>query len=293
MTSASSRPPERSRTRDKRRTLDRYLSWCGVASRPRAVEWIRAGRVRVNRRVVRDPRTWVTPYDAVELDGRRLEGAPATELHLYHKPRGVLVTEHDPESRPIYRQDLPPEFKTRGIRAVGRLDRASAGLLILTNDTQLADRILAGGIERRKQGPAAPAKPLAKIYHLKLVPAVTSPELEGWRRGLDIGDRSPRLGKATSRKAASSKPTLGDSTAPRLTLPAPTEIIRQNERSSVIQCALREGRNRQLRRMAAAIDREVEWLVRVSIGPLTLGSLTAGQHRAASPAEIEELERQL
>lgn len=240
-------------SRAKKRTLDRFLSWCGVASRPQAARLVEAGRVAVNGRIERDASRWVLPSDEVRVDGERLSGPAPTELHLYHKPRGVLVTESDPEGRAVYRDDLPAEFLERGIRAVGRLDRASAGLLLLTNDTQLADRLLAGA-------------EVAKVYHVKLAPRLEDADLEPWRQGVDIGDSRP-------------------------TASARVRVLRQNPKSTVVECTLHEGRNRQIRRMAAAIGREVEWLVRVAFGPLALGELRPGEHRPATTQELAALTR--
>ena len=119
--------------------LNRALSKLGILSRAQASDAIRAGRVRVNGRLVRDPASLVVPESArIELDAHRAERSRWRTI-LFHKPRGVLTTRHDPEGRPTIYDALGDAG--RGLVPVGRLDRATSGLLLLTSDTRLADRI--------------------------------------------------------------------------------------------------------------------------------------------------------
>lgn len=240
----------------QRRTIDRYLSRAGVASRTEAARLVEQGRVAVNGRVVAEPGAWIDPrVDRVTVDGRPVRQGPRRrELFLYNKPRGLLVTERDPEGRDTVRQSLPPELRERtDLRPVGRLDRATGGLLLFTNDNDLAARIL-----NREQH-------LMKFYRIKLQPAPSAAALHRLRAGLDIGD-------------------------PERTAPANVHVERTGPRSAVLRIGIIEGRNRQLRRMAEAIDCEVEWLIRSAIGPLELGDLEVGAVRRATRSELETLE---
>ena len=130
-----------------RRTLDRFLSRCGVATREEAARAIGAGRVTVDGAVVRDAGHWIDPSRVeVRFDGTLVEPPSRTIVLVANKPRGVVTTLADPEGRPTVRDALPERFRDdRSLRPIGRLDRASAGLLLWTNDTDLADRLLGPG----------------------------------------------------------------------------------------------------------------------------------------------------
>jgi len=234
----------------ERRTLDRFLSRCGAATREEAARAAAAGRITVNGAVVRDPGAWIdAERDEVRLDGRRVAAIGRTRLILFNKPRGVVTTLADPEGRRTIRDALPEPYRSDpSLRPVGRLDRASAGLLLLTDDTDLAARLL------------DPASKVEKEYRVKLRPPLSPDSLAAWRRGLAIGPDER-------------------------TRPAAVEVERGGEKSAVLRVILREGRNRQIRRMAAECGSEVEWLVRVRIGPIELGELPAGAAREATREE--------
>jgi 23S rRNA pseudouridine2605 synthase len=238
----------------ERRTLDRYLSRCGAETREGAVRAIREGRVSVDGERVLDPDRWIrVGHSTVELDGEPVLPRAGTSLLVMNKPRGVVTTLADPEGRPTVLDLLPSEHRRdRSLRPVGRLDRASAGLLLWTDDTDLADRLL------------DPRTHVEKEYRLKVRPALGESDLAAWRGGLDIGD-----------------PTPAD--------PVAVAVERVSSRSCVLVARLREGRNRQLRRMAEASGSRVEWLVRVRFGPILLGDLPPGASRPATPAERDAL----
>ena len=239
---------------DERRTLDRYLSRCGVATREDAKRAIVAGRVKVGGQVIRDADHWITPgRDRVTLDGRPVRERTSTQVVLFNKPRGVVSTFSDPEGRPTLRDTLPSPWRDDpGLRPVGRLDRASAGLLLFTDSTDLADRLL------------SPEFHVEKEYRVKVRPAPSDATLAAWRRGVDIGDATP-------------------------TAPAGITLERTSEKSAVIGFVLREGRNRQIRRMAEAAGSKVEWLVRRRFGPIALGDLPPGEARLATADELSAL----
>lgn len=232
-----------------RRTLDRLISRAGLGSRAKAEEWIRAGRVRVNGRVVRAAETWVDPErERVELDGKPLVAAERLYVAL-NKPRGYLTSHGDPrERRTVYAllEDLPA-----WVFPVGRLDRDTSGLLLLTNDSDFAERL------------ANPATGPGKRYR-----ATT-------RRRID----------EQALAALAAGPVLEDGP----TQPADVALVGHRGPTSVVELTLHEGRNRQVRRMFLAVGAPLKELRRVSIGPLELGTLASGSWRHLTRAERREL----
>lgn len=164
------------------RTLDRLLSKAGLGSRTQAREWILAGRVAVNGRCVRTPERWVDPTrDRITLDGRPVEPQPKIYIAL-HKPVGYLTTRRDPSGRPtVY--DLLSGLEV-WVSPVGRLDLDSSGLLLLTNDTEFADRI------------TDPAGKVPKVYRLQTVPPLSEAQLEMLVRGVELSDGPARAVRA-------------------------------------------------------------------------------------------------
>ncbi len=226
--------------------LNRALSKLGILSRSDAVAAIRDGRVRINGRVVRDPLALVTPETArVEIDGVAKQ-REAWRTLLFHKPRGVVTTHRDPnERRTIY--DVLGDAG-RGLVAVGRLDMATSGLLLLTTDTKLADWI------------TDPANEVARVYVLTVRGKVTGDEAARLRIGISIGGERLIARDVVIRKASS--------------------------RETHLVVELREGRNREVRRMFDAIGHEVTRLKRVKLGGLELGTLEPGEWREVSRSEI-------
>jgi pseudouridine synthase len=225
------------------------LSKAGICSRTVASEWIRAGRVAVDGRVVLDPESRIVDERAaVTVDGRRISAARRAYL-AFHKPRGYVTTRSDPSGRPtIY--DLLDGLDAWVI-AVGRLDLDTSGLLLLTNDTAFADRV------------ASPESHVAKTYRVTAKPRVPDGALERLRRGVVLADGPTR--------------------------PALVTRIADRGPSTVFEIAITEGRNRQVRRMVRAIGAKVVKLERRSIGPVALGDLAAGEVRPLAPGEIRAL----
>jgi pseudouridine synthase len=160
------------------RGLERILSKSGAASRKQAADWIRGGRVRVNGAVILDPEAWFDPErDAITIDGRRL--APRAKLYVaLHKPRGYLTTRSDPGGRPtVY--DLIADVDAWVI-PVGRLDADTSGLLLLTNDTQFAERI------------TNPASHVEKTYRVEARPELSDEALDALRAGVTLHDGPTR-----------------------------------------------------------------------------------------------------
>jgi pseudouridine synthase len=234
----------------EKRTIDRWLSRRGACSREMAKEHVLAGRVKVDGRVVRDPGAWIDEDARVELDGRLVERAPRVVLML-HKPTGCVTTRSDPAGRPTVHAHLSgaPAF----VSAVGRLDLDTSGLLLFTNDNDLADLL------------TDPASHVEKHYRVEARPRLTDEQLRQLASG-------PRLSDGPTRPCRVEK--LGDAG------PATRFVV-----------VVTEGRNRQVRRMVAAVGAKVSKLRRVRLGPLELGDLERGQWRLLSESEVEALEQ--
>lgn len=234
-----------------RRTLDRLLSKAGVGSRTEAALAIRAGRVKVNGRAVRDPETWVVPdADEVTIDGQPLR-PPKPVYILLSKPKGVVTTARDPQGRRTV-FDLLPQ-RDGHLFTVGRLDLDTSGLLLLTNDSQFAERL------------TNPDHGVPKTYLVKASTRLTDEQLQALRDGVELADGPTR----------------------------PAEVVKLREPGgrTVFEITIREGRNRQVRRMLEAVGSKVLKLVRVRIGSLSLDSMTPGQYRELEPSEVVALLR--
>ena len=226
----------------------RVLSKRGVCSRTQAAVLVRAGRVTVNGRLVQDPEFPVSSDDAVVVDGRR---AAVERVYLMlNKPRGLLTTASDEKGRDtVYRclDDAPG----RWLAPVGRLDKASEGLLLFSNDPAWAAAI------------TAPGTGAGKRYHVQIDGDLTEDVLEGLAAGVDDGGEHLRM--------------------------ASVALLRRGQRTAWLDILLVEGRNRQIRRMLAASGLGVRRLVRVSIGDLVLGDLSKGAWRRLDASEAAGL----
>jgi pseudouridine synthase len=232
-------------------TLDRVLSRFGLASRKEARAAILAGRLKVNGAVVRDPDRWVTPErDVLHLDGARLRRARMIYLALY-KPKGVITSHGDPGGRRTVYEYLDP--KTPWVSPVGRLDKDSSGLLLLTNDTEFAARI------------TEPASRVEKTYLVKV-------------NGLMDDETIARLAAGIRLRGEMARP-------------AAVRRIEDRGSYSRIEIVLTEGKNREVRRMMEAVGFNVMKLVRTRIGPVTLANLQIGRWRELTLAEVKEILR--
>ena len=231
------------------KTIERVLSKAGLGSRTEARSWIAAGRVQVNGRIVRDPDAWVDlERDRLSFDGKPLRRSAPIYLLMY-KPKGYLTTYRDPQGRPtIY--DLLPS-RDDYVFPVGRLDLDTSGLLLLTNDTQFAERL------------TNPDYHVPKTYLVKASSFLSEEDLDALRRGLDLRDGPTR--------------------------PAEVARIRESGGKTVFEITITEGRNRQVRRMVEALGAKVLKLVRVAIGPLRIGEMQIGSVRELTPEEVRRL----
>jgi 23S rRNA pseudouridine2605 synthase len=236
----------------KRVGLARALSKLGYCSRSKAFSLIREGRVRLNGTTPRNPETPVRlGLDRIEVDGKQAAAAARAYLIL-NKPRGVVTTADDEKGRATVYSLLPKDREW--IAPVGRLDKASEGLLLLTNDSEWGARIT----DRDSH--------LEKTYHVQIGQAPEPQVLESLVRGVEM----PNGERLKARRAG---------------------LVRSGERNSWIEIVLDEGKNRQIRRMLDALGVEVLRLVRVAIGPLELGELAKGAHRSLRQEEKEALDQ--
>ena len=251
--------PKRPRTRNggkvgPRVGLARALSKLGYCSRSAAAELIAAGRVRLNGSPTRNPEAPVRlGVDRIEVDGIRV-GRSDRVYWMLNKPRGVVTTAGDERGRQTVYSALPKELPWMG--PVGRLDKASEGLLLFTNDSEWAARI------------TAPGSHLEKTYHVQIAAVADEVLLQGLREGVRTAD-----GELLRAKTA--------------------RVIRGGEKNTWIEMVLDEGKNRQIRRMLEVCGEEVLRLIRVAIGPLELGSLRKGAARKLSRQEKLALDREL
>jgi 23S rRNA pseudouridine2605 synthase len=223
--------------------LAKFLAHGGVASRRKAERIIASGRVTVSGEVVTDPARDVEASDDVRVDGRPV-GAESREVWAVNKPAGVVSTAREPGRRPAVVELVDSDAR---LYPVGRLDVDSTGLLLLTNDGELANRL------------THPRYEVAKTYRVELRRPPSDADLRRLARGVELEDGQT----------------------------APAEVHRLGERE--IEIILREGRNRQVRRMAEAIGNRVVALRRMRFGPIALGSLPIGEARRLSEDEIGRL----
>ncbi len=228
-------------------SLARALSKLGIASRTEAATLIEAGRITVNGHSVHNPARRIDmERDTLMLDGRHLSVQPRRYIAL-NKPHGLITTARDERDRPTVYQCL--NDADRRLSPVGRLDKASEGLLLFTNDTHWAHAIL------------DPARHLPKIYHVQIDRVPVDEEIARLHAGIEL------------------EPGL-------TTRPAQVEIVRSGGKTCWLEITLHEGLNRQIRRMIEAIDAHVLRLVRIRIGPIELGDLAKGASRPLTPTEL-------
>ncbi|WP_313914889.1 pseudouridine synthase [Tahibacter sp.] len=245
-------PPGRAAasTGGARHGLARVISKRGYCSRSQAAELVRAGRVQLNERTERDPEAPTRSDDRIRIDGKEITAAAAATWIMLNKPRGYVTTASDERGRDtVYA--LIDAAGLPWLAPVGRLDKASEGLLLFTNDSAAAARI------------TAPESHVDKTYHVQIGQLPDAELLARLRDGVD--DAGERL-------AAKS-----------------VSLLRAGEKNAWLQIVLDEGRNRQIRRLLAAHDVEVLRLLRVAIGTLALGELAKGAWRLLTAHEISAL----
>ena len=240
-------------TKKSRRVgLARALSKLGYCSRSVAFDLIRAGKVSLNGNIQRDAESPVhMEEDRLEVDGHAIVAKSKLYLML-NKPRGVVTTASDEKDRRTVYAYLPHDIPW--VAPVGRLDQASEGLLLLTNDSEWAARVL------------APETHLDKTYHVQIAAVAQAELLESIRNGVKTPEGDFLRVKSVS-------------------------ALRGGKRNTWLEIVLDEGKNRHIRRMLAEFGIEVSRLIRISIGPLSLGNLSKGSCRSLTRGEIQALDR--
>jgi 23S rRNA pseudouridine2605 synthase len=232
--------------------LQKFMANAGVASRRASETVIAAGRVTVNGETVTDPARNVTDGDEVRVDGRPIGAGEAAARVVYavHKPSGVVSTARDPQGRPTVVSLVRVASR---LYPVGRLDADTTGLILLTNDGELAHRL------------THPSFEVPKTYRARLNGSpITDSHIRTLRSGVRLEDG----------------------------LTAPARVRRVGARAeNTIELTIHEGRNRQVRRMCEAVGHRVRTLSRIGFGPLELGNLPVGGSRRLSPGEVDALRR--
>ncbi len=232
--------------------LNKYLAGCGVASRRAADKLIQAGATEVNGRLVTDPAYAVTDRDEVVYDGQKISLVTKTIVLIFNKPKGVITSTRDERDRKTVFDFI--DLKDR-LFPVGRLDRDTTGLLLLTNDGELANRL------------AHPRWHIPRIYRVEIDNQLTAREIQRMRKGLFIG--GGEFGRA--------------------------EVVEQHSVKSRTTVILRlyRGKKREIRRLFFHLDRKLFSLERTAFGPLELEDLPRGKWRYLSPEEIKLLKGKL
>lgn len=235
-------------------SLARALSKFGVCSRSEAARWIESGRVAVNGRRVRVPERRIDPRrDRVSVDGAAVGDETERVVLALHKPAGFITSRGDPGGRATVYDLL--RGVGRWVFPVGRLDRDTSGLLILTNDHRLGQRL------------TDPVHGVAKTYHARIEGVPDAGALQALRDGVPLGDGT------VSRRAR-------------------VRVMGASRAGTWLEVVLREGKNRQVRRMCAAVGHPVLDLARVAVGGFALGALAAGEWRRLRADEVERLSAQ-
>ena len=230
--------------------INQYIASAGVCSRRAADELIEKGRVKVNGEVLKAMGYHVQDGDVVEVDGSRIEPETKKVYYLLNKPEGYVTSTADREGRPLVTELVPDSIR---VFPVGRLDFNTSGLLILTNDGELSNKLM------------HPSHGFSKKYLVRAQGIVTRAEAARLEKGVDIG------GFVTS--------------------PAEVHLIKHDRNSTLAEIVIHEGKNRQVRRMFKAVGHPVLELCRTGLGNLEIGRLSVGQCRKLSPAEVEYLKR--
>jgi 23S rRNA pseudouridine2605 synthase len=227
--------------------LAKYIAHCGIASRRHAEDLVRSGRVLVDGERVTDPARNVEDGNEVRIDGKSIS-LEVHEYHLLNKPVGVVSTAHDPQGRPKVVGLVSTQAR---LYPVGRLDADTSGLIVLTNDGELANRLMHPSFE------------VDKRYRARVEGSVSERALRRLRAGIDLEEGR--------------------------TAPAEAKVLGNEDQATTLELVIHEGRKRQVRRMCEAVGHPVIELERIAYGPLTLGDLAPGESRVLTEQEVDEL----
>ncbi len=234
---------------DSKIRLQKYLSECGVASRRKSEELISGGKVKVNGKIAVIGDKVDPKKDKVSVFGKKVKAVEKTVYIMLNKPRGYITTMKDERDRKCV-SELINDIGVR-VYPVGRLDRESEGLLIMTNDGEFANLL------------THPSKHIPKTYRVTIRPGITATQMKNFSEGMEIDGKT--------------------------TLPADIKIIEEQDNRTVVEVTLYEGRNRQIRKMFDALGIEVARLKRIKVGNIKLGMLKTGDYRELTADEVESL----
>lgn len=234
--------------------LQKYLSRAGVASRRAAEQMIRDGRVRVNGEVVREMGVKVGKGDRVVVDGREVT-PDAPVWVMLHKPAGYVTTRDDPQGRPTVYDLLPARYQS--LFHVGRLDLDSEGLLLLTNEGGVANRLM------------HPSHEVDRVYRVDVEGTLSRRERQALLSGIELDD--------------------GVARAHAVEIVSEPRVAPDGKPGTRLRMVMREGRKREVRRLLDAVGHPVQRLVRERLGPVSLGALPEGEWRELEAGEVEEL----
>ena len=229
--------------------LNKYIAQAGVASRRKADEFTLQGKVKINGAVMKEPGYDVTDNDVVEVNGHVVRHDAKKVYIMLNKPKGYITTADDEKERPTV-MELVADIDER-LFSIGRLDYNTSGMLLMTNDGDLAYKL------------SHPKHHIYKTYRARVTGQLSAERQSKLRNGVDIG------GFVTSK--------------------AEVKVIKQVERSAIVEIKIYEGKNRQVRKMFAAVGNKVMDLERIAIGDLYLGHLMQGHYRKLTQKEIEYL----
>lgn len=231
--------------------LDKFLADAGAGTRSEVKKLIQKGKVQINGETVKRPEQKVSAEDQVFLEGRIVGAAPEFVYYLLHKPAGCVSATEDSRDQTV--MEYVPKGR-KGLFPVGRLDKDTEGLLLITDNGAMAHELL------------SPKKHVDKTYYAVVEGCVTEEDVKRIAEGVDIGEKKP-------------------------TLPAKLEIMKAEEKQSEIHLTICEGKFHQVKRMMEALGKKVTYLRRISMGPLVLPQdLRPGEYRELSAEEVEKLE---
>lgn len=226
--------------------IAKVMARSGLCSRREAERWIEEGRVQVNGLLLHSPAVTISDQDLVVVDGKPLPSKALACLWLYHKPKGLITSHHDPEHRPTIFDALPKNFPR--VISVGRLDKMTEGLLLLTNDGELARKL------------ELPSTRLKRIYHVRVYGHLDENKLSQITKGITFEGVHYQGAEVT--------------------------ILKRSGLNTWLEIAIFEGKNREVRNFMTYLNVQVSRLIRVAYGPYNLGDLAVGQVKACPIKEM-------
>ncbi|MBN9412558.1 MAG: rRNA pseudouridine synthase [Candidatus Paracaedimonas acanthamoebae] len=220
--------------------IAKLMARSGLCSRREAERWIESGRVQLNGTLLDSPAITVSEQDVIVVDGKPLPSKKSSCLWLYHKPKGLITSHNDPENRPTIFEALPKDLPR--VISVGRLDRMTEGLLLLTNDGELARKL------------ELPSTHLKRVYHVRVYGHLQESKLKEIAKGITFEGIHYQGADVT--------------------------ILKRSGLNTWLEVAIFEGKNREVRNLMTHLNVQVSRLIRVAYGPYSLGDLAVGQVKA-------------